>query len=165
MRRAWVLLGNQSPSAVYSSPSRRAVESSALRPTATPLVTVDERLREIDFGALEGLTYDDIAARYPHTYAEWMTRPADVVFPEGESFARMSARVREALEEMRQKHCGQTVVAVSHGGVNRIALADALELDRRRTFSVAQAYACVNVIDYGGGQPVVIVMNVSVQPC
>lgn len=165
MRQAWRLLHNQSPSAIYSSPSRRAVESMALRSIDTPATAVDERLREIDFGAFEGLTYDEISTRYPQKYDQWMIRPTDVVFPDGESFATMSARVREALDEIRRKHSGETVVTVSHGGVNRVALAEALDLDPRRIFRLAQAYACVNVIDYPGGESVVLVMNATVQPC
>ena len=164
MRQAWRLLDNQSPSAIYSSPSRRAVESTALRPIDTPAAAVDERLREIDFGAFEGLTYDEISTRYPQTYAQWMTRPTEVRFPDGESFAAMSARVREALEQIRRKHPGETVVTVSHGGVNRIALAQALDLDPRRIFRLAQAYACVNVIDYAGDESVVLAMNATVRP-
>jgi alpha-ribazole phosphatase len=165
MQQAWRLLDNQAPSAIYSSPSRRAVESTALRSIDTPAAAVDERLREIDFGACEGLTYDEISTRYPQKYDQWMTQPTDVVFPDGESFATMSARVREALEQIRRKHSGETVVTVSHGGVNRVALAQALDLDPRRIFRLAQVYACVNVVDYVGGESVVLVMNATVQPC
>jgi alpha-ribazole phosphatase len=164
MRQAWMLLGNQSPSAIYSSPSRRAVESTALRSIDTPAAAVDQRLSEIDFGAFEGLTYDEISTRYPQMYDQWMARPTDVVFPDGESFATMSARVGEALEQIRRQHSGETVVTVSHGGVNRIALAQALDLDPRRIFRLAQVHACVNVIDYAGDEPVVVVMNATVHP-
>lgn len=165
MRQAWQLLENQSCSAIYCSPSRRAVESTALRSTDTPAAAVDERLREIDFGAFEGLTYDEISIRYPQEFDQWMTRPTDVVFPDGESFVTMSARVCEALEQIRRKHWGETVATVSHGGVNRVALVQALDLDPRRIFRFGQAYACVNVIDYAAGESVVLVMNASVQRC
>ncbi len=165
IRQAWLFLDNQSPSAIYSSPSRRALESTALRSVDTPAAAVDERLREIDFGAFEGLKYDEILTRYPQQYDHWMTRPTDVVFPDGESFATMSARVRGALEQIRRKHSGETVVTVSHGGVNRVALAQALDLHPRRIFRLAQAHACVNVIDCAGEESVVLVMNAAVQLC
>jgi broad specificity phosphatase PhoE len=166
MRQTWQLLDNQFPSVIYSSPSRRAIESTRLRSIDIPAAIVDERLREIDFGAFEGLTYEEISTRYPEKYDEWMTRPTDVVFPDGESFATMSTRVREAFEQIRWKHSGETVVTLSHGGVNRVALAQALDLDPRRIFRLAQAYACVNVIDsYACGESVMLVMNATVQPC
>jgi alpha-ribazole phosphatase len=165
MRQAWLLVANQSASAIYCSPRRRAVESADLRSTDAPATTVDDRLREIDFGAFEGLTYREIASRYPEKYDEWMTQPTTVVFPGGESFPMVSARVHEALAQIRRNHWGETVVTVSHGGVNRIALSQALDLDPRRIFRLAQAYACVNVIEYVGDEAVVLVMNATVQPC
>jgi alpha-ribazole phosphatase len=165
MRQAWLLVANQPASAIYCSPRRRAVESAEVRSTDSPAMTLDDRLREIDFGAFEGLTYQEIASRYPQEYDEWMTQPTSVVFPGGESFPMLSGRVREALEQIRRNHAGETVVIVSHGGVNRVALGQALDLDPRRLFRLAQAYACVNVIDYAGDDAMVLVTNATVQPC
>jgi broad specificity phosphatase PhoE len=164
MRRTWRLLAAE-PTAIYSSPRRRALESAALRAAPAPAITIDERLREIDFGEFEGLTYREISMRYPDSYAKWMTRPTEVVFPGGESFAEMTVRVREALERIRRTHAGETVVIVSHDGVNRIALATALELDARHIFRLAQSYACANVIDYIGNEPLVRVINATLEPC
>jgi broad specificity phosphatase PhoE len=158
----WRILDNQPVTALYSSPSRRAIESANLRAVNFPAAAVDERLREIDFGAFEGLTYREISSRYPQRYHEWMTQPTDVLFPGGESFATMSARVGDALDAIRRLHSGETVVTVSHGGVNRVALMHALDLDPRHIFRLAQTYACVNVIDYIGDEPVVRVMNATV---
>jgi len=166
MRHAWRLLRDEPLAAVYSSPSRRAVESTSLRAADDPAVTVDERLREIDFGEFEGLSYDDIATRFPRQYEEWMARPTEVVFPGGESFGAMSARVLDAIGHIRRTHRGGTVVTVSHGGVNRIALAAALDLDPRRIFRLDQTHAGVNVIDYIGDEPVLRVINaVAGVPC
>lgn len=165
MRQAWVLLAEQSTAAIYTSPLRRAVESACLRSIDAAAATVDDRLREIDFGAFEGLTYEEIANRYPRTYDEWMTRPATVAFPDGESFPAVRARVREALEQIRRAHCGETVTIVSHGGVNRAALGLALDLEPHRVFRLAQAYGCINVIDYVGDEAVVLVVNMTVTSC
>ncbi len=161
----WELLRRQPITAIYSSPSRRAVESAGPRPDTIAL-SIDDGLREIDFGAFEGLAFDEIAVRHPREYEEWMTRPTEVTFPRGESFAMMSARVRAALERIRQIHRGGTVVVVAHAGVNRVALAAALDLDPRRIFRLDQAFACLNVIDYAGEEPIVRLMNATVpQPC
>jgi alpha-ribazole phosphatase/probable phosphoglycerate mutase len=150
MQRAWLLLHDEPLTAIYSSPRRRAVESASLRPTENPAVTVDDRLREIDFGAFEGLAYDEIAKRFPEKYEEWMSRPTEVSFPGGERFGEMSARVLE----------------MSHGGTNRVVLAAALDLDPRRIFRLDQAYAGVNVIDYIGDEPLVRVINaIAPFPC
>ena len=164
MQRTWGLFDG-APAAIYSSPRRRAVESASLRASGAPAITIDERLREIDFGEFEGLTYRDISIRYPQAYAEWMTRPTEVQFPGGECFGEMTMRVREALERIRRRHEGETVAIVSHGGVNRIALAAALEIDARHIFRLAQSYACANVIDYVLDEPLVRVINATCERC
>ena len=77
----------------------------------------------------------------------------------------MAARVGEALAHIRRMHAGEAVAVVSHGGVNRVALAAALGLDARRIFRLAQSYACANVIDYIGDEPLVHMMNITSGPC
>jgi broad specificity phosphatase PhoE len=61
VRRTQHLLADVAFTTVYSSPRRRARESAGLLAAGRAGVTVDERLREIDFGIFEGLTYDEIA--------------------------------------------------------------------------------------------------------
>jgi alpha-ribazole phosphatase len=166
MHRARRVLRGVPCAAIYSSPKRRALESASVLAGRRAPVTVDNRLREIDFGDFEGLTYADIGERFSEKYREWMNRPTEVTFPGGENFTAMAARVRDALDHIRGAHRGETVAIVSHGGVNRIALATALELDVRRIFRLDQAYACINVIDYIGDEPLVRLMNGAAQvPC
>jgi alpha-ribazole phosphatase len=159
VRRMRQALRDEPISAIYSSPLRRALESARVLGAGRSIVAVDERLREIDFGDFEGLTYDEVAERFPEKYEEWMKHPTDVAFPGGETFAAMMARVHDVLEEVRHTHAGHTAVVVSHGGVNRIALASALALQPCRLFRLDQGYACVNVIDYFGDEALVRLMN------
>jgi broad specificity phosphatase PhoE len=151
-------LQGQAVAATYSSPRVRAVESAELlRGVCRP--ALDDRLREISFGEFEGLTYEEIKRRFPDIYEHWMRRPTEVSFPEGESFTAMTLRVREALAAIRRNHAGHVVAVVSHAGVNRIALADALDLPLSRIFRLHQDYGCVNVIDYLDDEPVVHLVN------
>lgn len=159
VRRTRRFLSEVTFTTVYSSPRRRALESAGLLAADHSRVTVDNRLREIDFGAFEGLTYEDIARRFPEKYEEWMNHPTDVVFPGGETFGAMAARVGDAFDDLRRTHAGQAILTVSHGGVNRIVLAAALGLDASRVFRLDQAYACVNVVDYFTHEPVVRLVN------
>ena len=149
---------------VYCSPLRRAVESAGLLAGRRP-VTVDDRLREIDFGAFEGLPYTEIEQRYPDLFRAWMAHPTGVTFPGGEPFEAMAGRVRDALTELRRRRTGQTTIVVAHGGVNRIVLADALGLPLASMFRLAQDHGCVNVVEYVGDAPVVRAVNLTEAPC
>jgi alpha-ribazole phosphatase/probable phosphoglycerate mutase len=160
MARVAARLAASELAAVYASPRRRAVESARLvaEPHGLAPVAV-EALGEIDFGLFEGMTYDEAAERFPDVYRVWMERPTEVVFPGGESFAEMRERVTAAVAALRRAHERQTVAVVSHGGTNRVALAEALNLASADVFRFDQAFASVNVVDYFGTTPVVRVVN------
>jgi alpha-ribazole phosphatase len=116
-------------------------------------------LCEIDFGDFEGLTYDEIASRYPALYRQWMDSPTEVQFPHGESFAAMRLRVLRAFEAILKMHGGRALAIVTHGGVIRILLAWALEMPDRCLFRLAQDYAAMNLLMWVDGVPIVQSVN------
>jgi len=146
--------------AVYSSPRQRAREGAEILSGESERdVSVDRRLSELDFGKLEGLTYEEVAEQFPDLYNRWMREPTEVKFPGGESFAEMKVRVLEALSVIRDRHSEQTIAIVSHGGVNRIVLAEALTIDAGSIFHLDQSHAGVNIIDDFDDYSVVRLMN------
>ncbi|KFA87196.1 histidine phosphatase family protein [Archangium violaceum] len=147
---------------IYTSPRQRARESAApLAELKGMTVDTEAAFREIDFGLFEGLSYEEAEQRYPQVYAEWMAHPTRVRFPEGESYPEMRERVLTAGRELRTRHAGETFVLVSHGGVNRTLLAEALGMPDANLFRMEQGYASVNIIDFYGDEPIVKLMNVT----
>lgn len=90
-------------------------------------VQPDRRLREFDFGAWEGLTWDEIVATRPHLgEASWAA--ASLYAPEGgETFDAVRRRVGEFLEQLASARSVGHVVVVTHAGALHASLA-ALEL-------------------------------------
>ena len=146
--------------AIYSSPSARALESARILAAvqSCPFKVLAD-LREIDFGDFEGLPYDAIAARYPDLYRQWMETPTEVRFPNGESFSEMRVRVLRAFEVIQREQVGQTVAIVSHGGVNRILIAWALQMPDNCLFRLAQDHAAMNLLALIDGLPSVQLLN------
>lgn len=142
--------------AVYSSPRQRCLDTARL---LSPQPIVVPELRELDFGDFEAKTYDQIATTHPGLYAQWMSDPASIEFPGGESYASMQARVLPAIRKLRELHRGQSIAIVSHGGVNRIALSHVLGLPDQSIFRLGQRYGAVNLIRYYGDYPVVELVN------
>lgn len=148
-------LGDVELEAVYVSPRLRAVQTAA---ALGVMPTVDERLRELDFGELEGRTYDEIGREQPELFRRWMDTPTLVRFPGGESFAELRERVAAAMGDIvAVDH--RTVALVSHGGVIRAALAATLGLPDERAFALDVGYARVSVVDWFDGTPVVRLVN------
>jgi alpha-ribazole phosphatase/probable phosphoglycerate mutase len=153
-------LATVSFSAIYASPRLRTRESAGIiAGHHRCAVQIDEQLREIDFGDFEGRTYDEIASLYPAVYAQWMSRPTEVQFPNGESFQLMRQRVLRAAGKLICQHAGETIAIVTHGGVNRILLADALGVPEANLFRIAQGYGARNLVRYIGDYPSVDLMN------
>ena len=142
--------------AVYASPRVRARET-AHAVAAARDVLVDEGLRELDFGELEGRSYDEIAASDPELYRAWMERPTTVRFPGGESFAELKIRALEALDRIRAAH--ESAVVVTHGGVLRAGLAAWLAMPDEAIFRLDQRYGGVTIVDCLDGVPLVRLMN------
>jgi broad specificity phosphatase PhoE len=146
--------------AVYSSPLSRALDTA--RPLALPHglePVADDGLSEIDFGELEGLTYEQIEAERPEVFRAWMETPTSVRFPGGESFGDLRARVLPAVAAIRERHAGEAAAVVAHGGVVRVVLADALGLHDEAVFRLDQAYGGLSIVDWVGEVPVVRVVN------
>jgi alpha-ribazole phosphatase len=144
--------------AVYSSPHVRALETAAAIAAVFGLApAVDEGLRELDFGELEGRTYDEIAASEPELYRAWMTTPTKVRFPGGESFADLKARSVAALERIRRLHEHASVV--THGGVLRAGIAAWLSMPDEAIFRLDQRYCGVTIVDWLDDEPLVRLLN------
>ncbi len=102
--------------AIYSSDLHRA------RTTAETIarrlgmeVILDPRLREVNFGAWEGLVSAEIQARFPAEWNARMTDPQHARPSGGESVQDVAERMWAALDEFTARHAGQPLIIVSHG--------------------------------------------------
>jgi alpha-ribazole phosphatase/probable phosphoglycerate mutase len=77
-----------------------------------------------------------------------MEHPTEVRFPNGECFAEMRDRVMTAFQLLLAKHDGETIALVSHGGVNRIIIAWALQMPDHCLFRLAQPYAAASLLEF-----------------
>jgi alpha-ribazole phosphatase len=109
---------------VLSSDLARARDTAALLAPGAEVVP-DPRLRELDFGAWDGLTYDEAEARDPEAIRRWIDDPLGVRPPGGESFTDFRARVVAALHDLPLE--GSALV-VAHGGPVRLLVAELLGL-------------------------------------
>ena len=163
MMRAARELAAEPVAAIYSSPRLRAVESARILSEGLgardPCARVVPDFREIDFGDFEGMAYDEIAARYPDLYRQWMEASTTVQFPGGESFATMRLRVLRAFDALSAAHAGETAVVVRHGGAIRAIVARTLGMAGEDIFHLAQDHGAINRIDLVDGFAVVSLLN------
>lgn len=124
----------------------------------TPVV--EPALRELNIGVWEGMTWDDIKRRWPK---EWKARLADIVnyrVPGGENLLDLEARIIPAIARIIDRHPGEEVLIVAHGGANRVILLNAIGAPLSALFTIEQSYCCYNIIDYfSDGNRVVTLLN------
>jgi alpha-ribazole phosphatase len=145
---------------IYASDLTRALTGAQIinRGREAPLQIIPE-FREVHFGAWEGLSFTEIAERYP---AELEARFRDLTgfrIPGGESLLDVSARVLPRLTDLITRHHQEAFIIVAHAGVNRVILSEALGLPLDHLFRLDQNYGCLNVIDYFPDMAVVRLIN------
>lgn len=140
-------------SAIYAGPlqrARRTAEICGRKLNVTPEVLPG--LLDANYGEWQGLTIDEVAARYPREYDQWLHAPELVHFPGGEAFADMQRRVVAALESVIARHPGETAVLVAHMGLNKVLLCAVLGLGLDRYWTLRQDTCCLNIFRCQGPQ-------------
>lgn len=139
------------PDAIYMSPMRR------VRLTLEPLLAqlalspiVDDRLREVDFGAWTGLRWHEIAERYGVTAYDWLDALERGTMPEAEPEELFRRRVEEAVRRVQTEQAGRTSIVACHGGVIRMALAVLLDLPLHKMTHLEIDYASLTWVDCVG---------------
>lgn len=147
-RKLRARLAGEDIAAIYSSDLRRAVDTAAAiaEPHRMP-VTLCPELREIDFGRCEGLTFDEIAGRYPEAKEVWTGLDSGLSFPGGESIGSLAARVDRFIARLSGHWPTQTVLAVAHGGSLRVLVCRLLGTDLSRWWQTRLDIASVTVLE------------------
>ena len=170
------------PLAIWHSPLRRAAQTAeaihAARRADAPLRPLDD-LMELGQGDWEGLTHDEVRARWPAELAAWRDAPLDHHAPGGESLPEALARARlardailglgtvMAADEGAGKAPAEPVLGyertfergeapswtlvVAHDGVLRLLMLDLLGIGIEHFWSFPLALASVSVLDLGSG--------------
>lgn len=135
--------------AVYASSLQRAVATGQAVADKFGLKAVPcDELMEICFGDWEGLTYEQINARWSDVHDGLFFRPDITDCPKGEGFVAVQKRAVAKLKELVKKHEGETFVIAAHGGVNRTLLCYALGLPLRYMWNIRQDNTAVNIISF-----------------
>ncbi|WP_411105836.1 bifunctional RNase H/acid phosphatase [Streptomyces sp. cmx-4-9] len=135
--------------AVVSSPLRRCRETA--RAVADRLgleVTVEDGLREVDFGAWEGLTFAEVQERHPEDLQAWLDSTAAAPTGGGESFADATRRISATRDRLLAAHAGRTVLLVTHVTPVKILVRLALGAPPESLFRMELSAASLSAVAY-----------------
>jgi broad specificity phosphatase PhoE len=139
-------LAGQGIDAVYASDLKRAWETAQIIAKKAGLQVLSEpRLRELKFGVLEGLTFDEAQVQYPEMISAWLedfNRP-----PEGgETIEVFNARIVSLLDDLKYKHEEQVVLLAGHGGSLSEILRVVLGLSREKRWYLEMENASLSEV-------------------
>ena len=114
-------------------------------------LAIEPDLAEQHFGDWQGRTYDEVRdGSQGHWHRFWLS-PAAVAPPGGESFVDLMARVVPAVHRLNDLYRGRDIVAVTHGGTIRAALAEALRLEPEAALRLVVDNCSLTRIDHVPG--------------
>ncbi|MFF8937391.1 bifunctional RNase H/acid phosphatase [Streptomyces paradoxus] len=148
--RAAVMLARRGTiQAVVSSPLARTRETAGIVAARLGLdVSIDDGLRETDFGAWEGLTFAEVRERHPDDLNAWLASPDAEPTGGGESFATTATRLAATRDKLVAAHAGRTVLLVTHVTPIKTLVRLALGAPPESLFRMELSAASLSVVAY-----------------
>jgi broad specificity phosphatase PhoE len=119
------LLSDVGLTAVYCGPLRRTIATAQIiaDEARVPDLRILHGLNNVDYGAWEAMTSTEAAMYDPDAFELYRTSPDRAACPMGERLSDAQTRMVAALELIGRRHPGETVVAVTHAVMIRLAVA------------------------------------------
>ena len=134
-------LTNSGIEAVYTSDLQRARSTAERIAQAFDLPWIAQSdLREINFGAWEGLSWSEIEIRDAAYARQWVIDYPSLPAPQGERFADLEDRVLQAISSLQARHEHGCAAVVTHGGVMRVVLERLCDKDSEEAWELTKLY-------------------------
>lgn len=141
-QRVAAALAGEPIAAVYASDLKRAhTTAGAIAQAAGLSVVAHTGLRERSFGVFEGKTFTEIDAAWPDDAQAWRKRVPDWTPEGGESLLVLRERIAHTAHALAERHMGEQIVLVAHGGVLDVLyrMATGQDLQAPRTWQLGNA--------------------------
>jgi len=134
-------------SEIYSSDLKRAKQTAqVISDGQTKDPVVDARLREINFGEWEGLTYDQIQMKESDALAAWEEDLYNQAPPGGESLRQLIERVTSFWKGLDTSRSTEKILIVAHGGTLQCLICLLLNHDPEKYWQFHLSPASISII-------------------
>ena len=141
-------LAGEKIDAIYSSDLDRArLTAEIIASVHLVGVVVCQELRELDFGEIEGMTFEEVEKRYPETARLWSGEDLDVGAPGGENLRQLASRVQRFMGRLQRHSSEETILIVAHGGPLRALLCTLLGIELERLWQIRLDPASVSLVE------------------
>ncbi|MHC1721028.1 MAG: histidine phosphatase family protein [Clostridiaceae bacterium] len=102
---------------IYMSPLKRAMQTAEIFKVSGE---TDDRLKEMNFGIFEGLSYEEASRKYPAEAKRWEEDFINYRIPDGESLMDVYERAADFMHSVSEEK--GPVLVVTHAGIINCAL-------------------------------------------
>ena len=152
------ILSNIDYKEIYSSPLKRAIETAKIINVKNYDLNLVEGLKELNFGILEGLTYEEILKEHPKEAIEWKENWQTYDYQTGESVQQLQNRCVNFIKSLDVSD--GNIVAVCHWGVINCILSYYFSGGLDGYWKFAPSYAGITVIEFTDGYPILKGINI-----
>ena len=141
------LLATERIDAIYSSNLKRASVTAEIIASKhnTAIITCAE-LGEVNFGEIEGLTFNEVAQRYPEVVKAWIEGNPELKYPGGESLGEFIERVSGFARRLRNVAPEQTALIVAHSGSLRLLIGHLLGIGPQHWWRLWLDFASLSIV-------------------
>ena len=133
---------------IYSSDLKRASTTAEIIASKHNIeVIICPEIREVCFGELEGLTFDEVKQRYPEVVKSWMEGDIGLKYPGGESLAEVSERASDFSSRLRTLPPEQTILIVAHSGFLRLLMCHLLGIGPQHWHQLHLDFASLSMVE------------------
>lgn len=149
--------------AIYSSELVRARVTAEIIASGHRLTVINcPELGEVNFGELEGLTFEEIKSRYPEVAKKWLERSPELEYPGGESRNAFNQRVACFLTRLEKHTARENILIVAHSGVLRTLICQLLKAPINLSWQLRIDLASLSIVEtYRNGSTLTLLNDVS----
>ncbi|WP_461829558.1 histidine phosphatase family protein [Aquifex sp.] len=140
----------EKPQIIFTSPQRRAYKTALTLSDVLqiPLV-VEERIREMSFGVLEGNHFWTMFEENKEMILNWLKDPVKHPLPTQEDMGEFEKRIRSFLEDLIQRK-EEVIAVVGHGGTLHGLVCLALGIGLEKMWHIHMDNTGVSLLEYDG---------------
>jgi len=153
-------LSGMTMDAVFSSDLKRASETAHQITDGRGIeIRFTDKLRELNYGAWEGLSEDDVMRKFPEEYSTWRQGRPSFAAPGGETWFQLMERVRSFVQETAARVTNGNILLVGHGGSIRALGVSLLGFPVEACGIMSVSKAGISIIDWDGTSVSLVVWN------
>ena len=135
---------------IYSSDLERAKKTAQILNSKLNVpIEITENIREIGFGQWEGLKRNEVQAKYPDEFNEWIRNGLILEkIQDAETLNDLTGRLIQFIADVKLKHTDdKTILIVSHGGTIRILAKMLLGIPVEQSISMSTNNTGISIIE------------------